>query len=256
MALLKLVTVIITIFTRETNHFKLRDYIKNCIATGSIADLFKDPKILAAFYAAGTFAYNALKGAIDVWELDQTEDNLKIVKDKMALAVIWLRGYASQVQVIANDPANCTTREEAATNIALSFLKAQKLTKTKKGNPDSPAFSASITNGVINIKITNGPAYKPTTINFIAVPVPPVTVPATPLPVVTLDRANGQVSVASKVGIKTVTKSVSGKGQSAKIANMNYSPSYNLYSYAMNGNKQISDLSAPILVTIIDPETV
>ena len=256
MSIAKIVKVIITIFTTETNAEVLRDYLWDCLTMGMAAVLFENPHILTAFYTAGNDAYDALALAISNWETSPTTNNKNIVKDKMKLVVIWLRGYASQVQTIANDTTNTTTREEARTNIGLSFLTAQELTPAKKGNPATPEFTASITNGVISINITNGPAYKPTNIIVVVTAVPPVTSPATPNPVVTLDKSNAQVSVTSKVAVQAVVKSISGKGTSLKIANMNTSPSYNIQAYAQNGNKQISNLSAPVLVTIVTlPET-
>jgi len=251
MATLKLVKVKITEFTDETNAEVLNQYLWDCLTDGMGSTLYGSPAILAAFYTAGNDAYDALALAITNYEDNQNPTNNGIVKDKMALVVLWLRGYASQVQVIANLPINCTTREEAATNIRLSHLTPQELASTAKGNPATPEFTASIANGVISIKITNIHTYKPTNIIFVVTAVPPVTTPATPNPVVVLDKANAQVSIVSKVAVQAVVKSISGKGTSAKIANMNTSPSYNIQAYAQNGNKQISDLSAPVLVTII-----
>jgi hypothetical protein len=255
MAVLKTVGVIITKFTRQRNGPRLRDYLENCLTFGAGSTMFESPYISTAFYDEGDDAYDALYTAIENYVKNETTNNLKIMKGKMALAIIWLRSYAAQVVVIANLHANCTTREEAATNTRLSYLTPQKLIASTKGIPATPSFKASITDGVMYITITNGVKYQPTSIVFIAVAVPPVTSPATPLPVVSLDRSNAQYSVTSKVVNQVVSKSISGKGRSAKMTNMNTSPSYNLYAYAMHGNKLVSLLSEPVLVTIITTKT-
>ena len=253
MATLKLVTVLIGVFTKEKHGPTLRDYIQECIAIGSVSTLFLNPAITTAFYAAGTVAYGALALAITNYSNNITTENLKIVKAKMALVVVWLRSYAAQVQVIANLPINCTTRLEASNNILASYLTPAKLISTRKGNPDAPLFNAKFVDGIIVVNITNGKTYHPASITIIAVAVPPVTVPATPNPTVTLVQSTATVSIVSKVGVHTISKSFSGKGTSGKIAGATLSASYNLVAYAQNGNKQCSLLSAPVLVTIITP---
>ena len=255
MATLKLVQVLITVFTNETNAKTLRDYIKGCIDKGSVADLFKDPKILTAFYASGTLAYEALRDAIIAHTNSPSVDNENIMKDKMALAVLWLRSYASQVQVISNASTNCTTREEAATNIGLSYLTAQKLDSTSKGKPETAAIMAKyLGDGVIEITITNGSTFEAEGLNIIAVGVPPVTEPATPNPVITL--SNGQISVSCKVAVQMYAKTLVGKGgrgRNAKLSGMNIYPSYLVGLYSHNGNNNISDMSNIVLVTLITP---
>src|SRR5665213_2235494 len=252
MATLKLVPILITVFTNETNAKTLRDYIKNCIDKGSAADLFKDPKITTAFYALGTTAYTALRDAITAHDENNSTDNENIVKDKMALAVLWLRGYATQVQAISNLPLNCTTREEAATNIGLSNLTAQKLTSSSKGDPETAVITATyLGGGIIEIIITDGVTFEAGSINVVAVGVPPITDPATPNPVISL--LNGQITVTSKVGVQMTTKSLLGKGKKIKISGMNTCPSYLVGLYSQNGNKQISELSNIVLETLITP---
>ena len=252
MATLKLVMVLITVFTEETDAKTLRDYIKNCYDKGTVATLFKDPNITAAFYALGLIAYEALRDAITAHDLNQSEDNENIMKDKMALAVLWLRSYASQVQVISNLPANCTTREEAATNIGLSYLTAQKLSSSTKGQPETAVITAKyLGDGIIEVIIVNGISFNPSSINIIAVGVPPVTDPATPNPVITLN--DGQVIVTCKVAVPMISKSLSGKGKTQTLSGMNTCPSYLVALYSQNGAKLISFLSNIVLVTLITP---
>src|ERR1017187_217238 len=140
MALLKLVAVVISIFTQEKNGPKLRDYLWNCLTDGMASILFSDPHILAAFYAAGNTAYEALALAITNFETNNSSGNRRIMNAKMALAIIWLRSYATQVQIISNLPANVVTRQDAADNITTSFLTPQKLVKTSKGDPEVPVI--------------------------------------------------------------------------------------------------------------------
>jgi len=255
MAALKLVAVLIGIFTREKDGPKVRDYLWNCLTDGMASTLFCDPHILAAFYAAGNTIYDALALAVTNYETNDSSGNHRIMKAKMALAIIWLRSYAAQVQVIANDPAHCTTRQDAADNISTSFLTPQKLVSTSKGVPATPVITAKFAGeGVIEVTITNGPTFKPSSINVVVAGVPVVTDPLAPLPVIAL--ADGQITVTSKVSVPVTTKSVSGKGRSAKMTSMNKCTSYLVAVYAQNGNKLISLLSNVVLVTIVIPVTV
>jgi hypothetical protein len=212
MATLKLVLVLITKFTSERDQDKLKDYIWNCLLLGMAAPLYESPAILAAFYASGNDAYDALALANSNYDANVTPENLKIVKAKMALVVLWLRSYASQVQVIANLPANCTTREEAAINIGLSYLTAQKLTASKKGTPQIPSLTGkNIGIGTIEVAVTNTVDFNPSSINFIAVEVPetPVTIPPSPfIPPAVVVLTAGQLTVSSTVAVQTATISL------------------------------------------------
>ena len=254
MATLKLVAVLISIFTKETDGAKLRDYISQCLTKGMASILFASPAILAAFYTAGNDAWEALATAVSNWEDNKSPENLKIVKDKMALVVIWLRSYAIQVQNIANLPANCTTREEAATNIIASYLTPQKLTKAAKGDPEVPIVTGKRGTdvGAIDIEVMNhGVGFKPTSIIVFVVLLAetPVTVPVTPpIPDPTVSLTAGQVLVTSTVATQIATISLDGKGKFISFAGLMSGRRYAIYAYTKNGKKQISTLSAVIIV--------
>ncbi len=251
MSILKLVLILRTIFTRENDPVILLAYLKNCLTKGSTSTLYCNPHIATAEYTAGQVAYDALNLALSNHNATPTEDTLNIVKDKMALAVLWLHGYADKVVVIANDDANRTTRDEAKTNIGLSGLDAQKLSSSAKGIPDVAAFTAKIADGIITTEITNEDFIVGNVV-MIAVEAPPVTDPVTPPAVVKL--VDGQVNISSKVALRTVSKTYSGKGKIMKLNGMNTKLAYFVYLYSMNGNKQISLLSDPVLVTNVLPE--
>ena len=96
----------------------------------------------------------------------------------------WLIIYTSKVEPIANADANRTTRKEAFLNIILSGLMPQKLGRSDKGNPETPVITASyVGDGIIEIEITNGKEFDPSSITIIAIEVPPVTDPATKKPI-------------------------------------------------------------------------
>jgi hypothetical protein len=254
MAAFALVRVLISIFTQETNAGKLRDYLWNCLTDGMASVLFASPAVLAAFYTAGNDAYDALALAITNYELNDSNRNLRIVKAKMALAVLWLRDYANQVQVIANLPVNVVVRQDAADNISTSFLTPQKLAQSSKGAPEVPVLSGKrgAIEGGIDIEVMNhGVGFNPTSINFIAVLLTdtPVTEPPTPTipdPVVTLTA--GQVLVSSAVATQVASISLDGKGKFISFVGLMSGRRYAIYAYTKNGKKLVSVLSAPIIV--------
>jgi hypothetical protein len=252
MATLKLVAVKITVFTRQRDAGKLLAYIWACLSDGLNATLYENPNILSAFYTLGNDAWEALDLAISDYSKNTTPDNLKIVKAKMALVVIWLRAYASKVQVIANLPANATTREEVVINIGQSYLTAQKLVQSKKGDPQIPEMTGkNVGIGTIDIEVVNIDNFNPTGIVFIAVEVPvtPITVPpsaATPPAVVELK--DGQLLITSTVAVQTASISIEGKGRTVTFIGLKPGKLYAIYAYTRNGKKQVSKLSAPIYV--------
>ena len=144
MARRKKVLAVRTKYSEIKVHKDMLTYITSKITTGSTSILFKDPHITTLFYGLGTTAKIALLDAIDVYIDSPIEANRLIVEAKMALAIIWLDSYTDQVENIANDPFNCTTRGEAAANIELAGLTAQKISLTKKTKPQTPTFTAKI----------------------------------------------------------------------------------------------------------------
>lgn len=252
MASLKLVAVLITAFTKIKEPAKMAAYIWGCMTDGMASTLYASPAIIAAFYTAGNNAWAALDLAISNHNSTPTPNNLKIVKAKMALVVIWLKSYASQVQVIANLPINATTREEVVINIGNSYLTAQKLTRTTKGDPQVPALiGKNIGTSTIEVEVTNSIEFNPTSIVFIAVEVPvtPVTDPPSPVaPPAEVDLTNGQLTVTSTVAVQTATISLTGKGRIVTFTALKPGVQYAIYAYTMNGKKLRSVLSVPIYV--------
>ena len=247
MILITPVGILISDFTDETNPEALRDNLWNCLELGMAAPMYENPHILTAFYTAGNFAYDALALAISNHEEVPTDDNELIVKAKMALAVIWLRSYANQVFLIANDSTNCTTRDEAVININASGLTAQKLTQTKKVKPEKLVLlGKNLGTGIGQIKIVNDNPFVVRSSVFILVSKPPVTSPPTPDAVVSI--VNGQFNVAATYAYQLSLLVLDGKGRIATFNNLIPAQGYNGYGFSKNGNKLIGDLSDPVLV--------
>ena len=254
MANLKVVAVLITAFTKIKEPAKMLEYIFGCITDGMAAVLYETPAISAAFYTAGNSAWAALDAAIGIYNGNVTPENLKIVKAKMALCVVWLRSYAIQVQAIANLPINCATREEAQINIGLSYLTAQQLTSSKKVNPEQPSLTGkNVGIGEIGVQVINtGVTFAPQSIILLAVSVPvaPDTIPPSPTPApadVTLSTT-GIVRVKSTVGIDLITLTLNGKAREVVFTGLISGTWYYIYAYSKNNNKKMSALTAPILV--------
>jgi len=248
MATLKKVKVKRTDYSKITNGIDMWTYIDNAINTGSAAILFKDPNILAAFYALGIAARLALKTAMDVHEAAPTKGNLKIVKAKMALVVIWLNGYADQVETISNSDTNRTTREEAAANILLAKLNYQQLTNGSKGKPGVVSFTVKKIGSDLLCEVTNGVDYKPSSSTFFAVelPVQPLVPPLIPDPDVTLD--GDQINVIFYAPGHFASQSSNGKSFVTLLKSLKTGKRYAIYGFSQNGKKLISDLSAPIII--------
>jgi len=236
-----------TIYTRIKRASVLKKYIIDCMANGMSWALFMDPHILAAFYASGLIAQTALNDAINAYTLSPTKGKMEIVKAKMALVVIWLNGYADQVEVISNADANRTTREEAGANISNSFLTHQVIVAEKKGNPDMPVITAMNTgDGNVEVEITNGKEYQPNSIVIIAVEIPAIADPYVAPAMVELVK--DQLSINCKAGVHTVMMSISGKGRLIGFSKLKTGVSYNFYAYAQNGKLQLSALTPPVVV--------
>jgi hypothetical protein len=245
---LKIVNAKITEFTLITNSKDLLEYANNAWDEGSESTMFGDPKITTAFYASGTAAIGALELAQTNHKDAPTVTNQNIVDDKMALLVIWLTSYSNQVVVIANAPTNCTTREEAATNIGIAGLTAEKLTKTAKEAPIKNVLTGGNTGtGTATVEIVPNPLFGPKSTTFFAVSKAPVTTPVTPDAVVTL--ANGQISIVASYVYHFVFLSIDGKGRSATFKTLIPAQGYNAYSFSKNGNKLIGAL--PLLPLVI-----
>ena len=244
--LLKIVKVKRGTFTLMQNAGDVRDYIDNCVGMGSTAVLYKNPAIATAFYNQGIAASDAITQALKDYKQVPTTGNLGLIADAKADGIIWLEGYADKVEEIANADANRSTREQAHTNIQLSFLTPQKLASSSKGIPETPTIQGTITGPkTVLIEVTNGESYIPSQTNFLLVELPAFTSLDSPDPVVEL--IDGQLNVKGATG-EVITKSVSGKGKSTKIKFSNPAARYAGYSYAQNGKKLVSDLSAVIII--------
>ena len=244
---LKDVEVKVTVFTTIEKPADLGEYIVDCVEMGSNSDLYSDPSITAVFYGKGTDCGANIQFAITAEKQSPTEGNKLAVTNQMALGVLWLKSYSSQVEVLANLPANRTTREQAAENITHSFLSYQQLETVPKGDPESPVFTVeSLGSGNFKVTIVNGATYTPSRTNLIAIEMPPATVPPTADPVVAL--AGNQMRVQLGCAAEVVTNSLSGKGRSTIINVLNTSSKFIIYGFSQNGNKQVSKISAGIIV--------
>ncbi len=245
-AFLKKVEVKRSIYTNITDPVKLKEYAYALIAKGMLATLFKDPHILAVFYGSGTDAANAVRDAIAAYKLAPTESNRDAITAKMALLVIWLNLYADKVEIISNDDANRSTREEAKVNIESSYLTAKKLTASKKGNPEKPILVATnVGTGTADVEVKNGKEYAPSKVTFVAVPLPKDdSEAANPI----VDLNNGLLNVELFERGKCFTITADGKGRFVTFKGLIPGIIYAIYAYAQNGKKQISTLSAIVIV--------
>jgi len=235
MATLKKVKVKRTVFTRQKNAANVKQYIIDCVGMGSVSDLYSNPDIPTAYYTSGTNAATAIQTAINDHALAPTNGNLNTINDKVVLGKTWLDGYADRVEAIANLDANRTTRQEAATNIALSFLTPQKLSSTAKGVPEIPKVEAeNVGTGMIDVRIVNGVDYKPSQTTLIMVE-------ESADAVITLD--NGQLKVEMRGAGQLIVKAASNKGKLTRFKSLKPGEKYVVYAYAQNGKNQVSDLS-------------
>ncbi len=237
-----------------TDPLKMKQYVYNRLSHCSGSVLYEAPNIPVLKYDEGTEIMDAIQTSINNHNDKPTIANASAIKLRVAAAVLYLDSLAALVIPIANDPTNSTSRTIAALNITISGFTHEKLDYGKHGTPEQATFTATyVGGGVIEINITNGTGFSAVGIIIIAVGIPPVTTPPTPLPIVIIN--NGQVEVSSKVAVPMVSKTMTGKGQSAKLYNMGRCAGWNIYIYSMNGNKLISVLSMPVPVIVFTPPT-
>ena len=235
-----------TVYSGETNSKTLKKYMDDCVTTGSVAPLFKDPNISSVFYGQITDGATAIKTAQDAYTLAPTKGNTKVIKAKMVLGVKLLDSYSAKVAVISNSDSNRTTREEAQANVLLSFLTPQKLAKATKGKPESPTFTCKKVDGNnVLIEVTNGVDYKPNSTTFVAVEIAPVSEPPVDDPMVSLD--GDQINIILSGPSHVASQSNSGKGAFTTLKALKKSK-YAIYGYSQNGKKLISDLSEPVIM--------
>ena len=249
MSTLKIVEVKISKFTKERNATALLKIGQKCFDDGSDSVLFGVPNISLIDYAEGTFAIEALDESINIHDDAPTSINLGIVKNKMALLVLWLIDFAGQVVVIANNPLNCTTLQEAGTNIGIAGLSYRKIGKSSTGKPIQIALTGgNIGTGVAQVEVVPDVDFGPKSTTFIAVSKAPITNPPTPDALVTLDE-DGQLSVLAYYVFQIFIVTVEGKGRFAKFKKLTPALGYNSYAFSKNGNKLFGKLSKmPLLI--------
>ncbi len=232
---LEQVKVLRSIFSVEINAALVKEYIDNCVHTGSAATLFKDPHITNAFYSEGIDASNGIENAIKVCALAPTTGNKNTIIVKMEIGKLWLNNYSDRVEVISNDDANRTTREEAATNIMQSYLTPQKLRRAKKGKPEAPIIAVeNVGTGKVDARILNGVDYKPTQTTYIAVEAAAGA---------SVSLSGNQLNVEMTSAGHVVVKSAAQKGKLIHFTGLKPGIEYLIYAYAQNGKNQVSPLS-------------
>lgn len=203
-----------------TDPTKFKDYMNDSIRTGKASDFYKDPNITTVYYNAGKVLADAIKTAVDKYTDAPIDANKERIEVAMASGLVWMNGYAAQVQVIANLPANRATQDEAATNILQSFLKYQALTKTMKSTPENPELSGKVVAGpgAINVNIVNGATFNPLRTVIVSVSEPLLTNPITPPSIVNV--VDGQLNIET-FGPSTISVNViPGKGRLAKFKSL------------------------------------
>ncbi len=247
MAVIKKAKVKRSDYREEQSAKVLLALISQVLAAGMIATLFKDPAILAAYYASGVAAKMALDEAINDFKNKNHGGSIETIEAKMALVVIWLDGYADQVEVISNDPANRTTEEEAVTNIGKSGLTAQKIGKNTKGEPIQPEITGKYTGtGAIKIAVANAKVSVYSTLTVVAVSILPVTDP--PIAQAVVKVIGDQIMVSCAVYVQVLTKTIKGHPSQASFVGANSLTGYNLYCITQNGVKLVSPISAAVPV--------
>jgi len=241
MADLKDVLVKRTIFTKEYHPVVIKQYIINCVSIGSDDTnvLYKNPKITTAFYDEGSQAAIKIADAITLAGKIPLETNKSAIIDRMVDGKAWLDLYAGKVEVIANDPANRTTREQAATNIMASNLTQQKLANAPKGNPEKTKLAGKVVGlGAIDIEILNGVEYNPSQTTIIAIE-------KSAGGIVTL--VNGVLNIVTTNRGQVVIRAASNRGSFTHFTGLNNVP-YEIWAYGSNGKKQTGLLSDKITV--------
>src|ERR1035441_3366968 len=246
--MIKFIKAIRTKYRTIKNGKVMRDLINETIRIASIAPLYIDPNITTVFYDEGTADAGAINTAILVWQGNRTTANNNVIKDKVALGVIWMDSFADKVEVIANADVNRTTEEEASTNIQLANLTPEKLTQTKKDTPVTPVISAkNVGTGQVEAKnITPHGEEVPDETFFVAIEMPAVTVPVTPDPVPSITLNQFKVALAAAAEINTINGT--GKGGIVTFKNLKPGIGYMIVAYTKNGNKFISELSNLVFV--------
>ncbi len=238
---LKQVKVKRTVYGDNRNPSEVKQYIGNCVDTGSIATLFKNPGIITAFYTEGSNAEAAIQAAIDAHGITPTTANKNTINDKVTLGKLWLDNYSSQVEVISNDDANRTTRVEAATNISHSYLTPQKLNATKKGIPQVPIVTISnVGAGKADARIINGVDYQPSQTTYILVEVAAGAA---------ISISGGQLIIELAHAGQVIVTTAARKGKFTHFTGLKLGITYELYAYAQNGKSQVSALSIPVPVS-------
>ncbi len=223
-----------------TRPAKVKAYIDGAVATGSAATLFKNPHIATIIFTNGTAAGVAIQSAIDLHTLTPTEGNHKAIFDRAYDGEIWLNDYSDLVETIANEPANRTTQDEAATNILLSYLKHQKLDYAPKGTPETPELKVkNVGTGKVDVEIINWVSYKPSKTTIIMVEVSTGAVIS-----LVVDELMIELTVKGQIVIKTSI----GKGRFSHFKGLKPGVKYAVYAFSQNGKTQISELSEPIFV--------
>lgn len=236
-----------SIYKDETNPGTLKEYIYAAKAMGSAAVLYENPNILTAEYTAMKNAADAIGAAQDVHHLAPTKGNLGLIKLRMDDGVGALDSYADNVEGIANDPLNRSSREGAFVNIQLSYLTPYQLDFAFKGNPDQPILTGKhVTLGEVAFEVTNHGDTAPTQTTFILVQLPPVTDPVTPDPEVSI--VNGMPKVKFYGPGEMFTQTVHGWGKHTSFKNLIFAGKYKGYAVSQNGKKQVSPLSLGVSV--------
>ncbi|MEI6814978.1 MAG: hypothetical protein WCL14_00100 [Bacteroidota bacterium] len=237
---LKLLLVMRTTFTYIKKPDELKKYVDDCINTGSIESLFEDPNIPTSFYDDGRAVSLALQKAINRRTASPTKGSFETVGNRMTSAVTWLHGYADRVEVISNDDANCSTRQEIGANISSSFLTHHKLVSGRKGNPPTPEFVAkNVGSGEVDVDILNGADYTPEKTVFIAIELSAKA---------TLALAKGILNINQEEKGQTMVMVATKKGKLTHFVGLKPGVQYAIYAYSQNGFKQTSELSLPVLV--------
>jgi len=238
MVIIKDVKVKKTVYSAMKNPDNLKIYLDATILMSSEASLYKDPAISNTIYADGRIKSKNISDAKAVYKTAPTSGNHGLWLDAGTAGINWLNALSEKVEPIANADANRSTRVQAATNISLSYLTPQQLENVSKGNPETPQLKLiSVASGSIDVEITNGSGYNPSRVVIIAVETRSGAV-------LSLDITDLVIEYSAAGSSKI--KSAAGKGALTHFTKLIAGEEYDFYAYALNGKKQISELSVKI----------
>ncbi len=243
---LRKVLVLRSEFTKIKIPSKLATFMLEAIRKGTTNSMFQDPNISNDFYDIGLSAHAYLLSCIDNCKKRPIKANKLILVNAAEAGKKWINAFADQVEAIANDDDNRTTRQEAAANIYQANLTARKLGQNAKGKPDQPIFIGKQTGGgYARLDMKNRKGNIPTKTIFVAVEIPKEGSRAK-YPNVKMIKGILVIEMF-EVG-QVLYQSLVGKAKVVWFEGLKRGCVYAVYAYSQFVKKQVSDLSNMVIL--------